>query len=92
MERLEDFEVMSDQYGADETGCIELQSHFVNNLLIYILSASFKSSFIIITIITTIIIIITITHIQEHKTTVTAASGSRYTVIDRVKFTAKEYR
>ena len=30
---------------------------------------------------------VTITHLQEHKTTVTAASGNRYTVIDRVKFT-----
>ena len=28
---------------------------------------------------------ITITHLQEHKTTVTTASGNRYTVIDRVK-------
>jgi len=25
----------------------------------------------------------TITHLQEHKTTVTTASGNRYTVIDR---------
>ena len=33
-----------------------------------------------------------ITHLQEHKTTVTTASGKRYTVIDRVKFTDKEYR
>jgi len=29
---------------------------------------------------------VTITHIQEHKTTVTTASGNRYTVIDRVTF------
>jgi glucose-6-phosphate 1-dehydrogenase len=29
---------------------------------------------------------IIITHLQAHKTTVTTASGSRYTVIDRVKF------
>ena len=28
----------------------------------------------------------TITHLREHKTTVTTASGKRYTVIDRVKF------
>jgi len=28
---------------------------------------------------------IIITHLQEHKTTVTAASGNRYTLIDRVK-------
>jgi hypothetical protein len=35
---------------------------------------------------------VTITHLQEHKTTVTRASGNRYTVIDRVKFTDKEYR
>ena len=35
---------------------------------------------------------VTITHPQEHKTTVTAASGNHYTVIDRVKFTDKEYR
>jgi hypothetical protein len=34
---------------------------------------------------------ITITHFQEHKTTVTTASGNRYTVIDRAKFTDKEY-
>ena len=35
---------------------------------------------------------VTITHLQEHKTTVTTASGNHYTVIDRVKFTDKEYR
>jgi len=35
---------------------------------------------------------VTITHLQEHKTTVTTASGNRYTVIGRVKFTDKEYR
>jgi len=35
---------------------------------------------------------VTITHHQEHKTTVTTASGNRYTVIDTVKFTDKEYR
>ena len=35
---------------------------------------------------------ITITHLQKHKTTVTTASGNRYTVIDRVKFTDKKYR
>jgi hypothetical protein len=29
----------------------------------------------------------TITHLQEHKTTASTASGNRYTVIDRVKFT-----
>ena len=29
---------------------------------------------------------VTITHLQEHKTTLTTASGNRYTVIDRVKF------
>ena len=29
---------------------------------------------------------IIITHLQEHKTTVTTAFGNRYTVIDRVKF------
>jgi hypothetical protein len=35
---------------------------------------------------------IIITHHQEHKTTVTTASGNRYTVIERVKyFTVKEY-
>jgi hypothetical protein len=32
---------------------------------------------------------IIITHLQEHKTTVTRASGNRYTVIDRVKFLRK---
>ena len=35
---------------------------------------------------------VTITHLQEHKTAVTTASGNRYTVIDRVKFTDKECR
>jgi hypothetical protein len=35
---------------------------------------------------------VTITSLQEHKTTVTTASGNRYTVKDRVKFTDKEYR
>jgi len=34
---------------------------------------------------------VTITHLQEHKTTVTAASGNCYAVIDRVKFTDKGY-
>ena len=34
---------------------------------------------------------VTITHFQEHKTTVTTASSNRYTVIDRVKFTDKGY-
>ena len=29
---------------------------------------------------------VTIAHLQEHKTTVSAASCNRYTVIDRVKF------
>jgi len=33
-----------------------------------------------------------ITHLQGHKTTVTITSGNRYTVIDQVKFTDKEYR
>jgi hypothetical protein len=35
---------------------------------------------------------VTVTHLQEHKTTVTTASGNHYTVIDRVTFTDKEYR
>ena len=35
---------------------------------------------------------VTITHLQEHKTTVTTASGNRYTVIDRGIFTDKGYR
>ena len=34
---------------------------------------------------------VTITHLQEYKTTVTTASGNRYTVIERVKFTDKGY-
>jgi len=34
---------------------------------------------------------VTITHLQEHKTTVTTAPGNRYTIIDRVKFIDKEY-
>jgi hypothetical protein len=35
---------------------------------------------------------VTIAHLQEHKTTASTASGKRYTVTDRVKFTDKEYR
>jgi len=35
---------------------------------------------------------VTITHLQEHKTTVTTESVNRYTVIDGVRFTGKEYR
>jgi hypothetical protein len=35
---------------------------------------------------------VTVTHLQEHKTTVTTASGNRYTILDRVKSTDKEYR
>ena len=35
---------------------------------------------------------VTIAHLQEQKTSVTTASGNRYTVIDRVKFIDKEYR
>jgi hypothetical protein len=34
---------------------------------------------------------VTITHLQEHKTTVTTAAGNRYTVIDRVKFNSIYY-
>ena len=34
---------------------------------------------------------VTLTHLQEHKTTVTTASGNRCTVIDKVKFSDKEY-
>jgi hypothetical protein len=34
---------------------------------------------------------VNITHLQQHKTTVTTASGNCYTVIDRVKFTDNEY-
>ena len=29
---------------------------------------------------------VTITHLREHKATVTTAPGNRYTVIDKVKF------
>jgi len=35
---------------------------------------------------------VTITHRQEHKKFLTTASGNRYTVIDKVKFTDKGYR
>ena len=34
---------------------------------------------------------IIITHLQEHKATVTTASGNRYTVIDGVKFDSIYY-
>jgi hypothetical protein len=36
--------------------------------------------------------VVNITHLQEHKTPVTTASGNSYTVINRVKFTDKEYQ
>jgi len=36
--------------------------------------------------------VVTITQIKEHKTTATTVSGNRYTGINRVKFTDKEYR
>jgi hypothetical protein len=36
--------------------------------------------------------VVSIAHLQEHKITVTAASSNSYTVIDRVKFTDKEYQ
>jgi len=32
------------------------------------------------------------THLQENKTTVTTASGNRYTVIDRVKLQCNGYQ
>ena len=35
---------------------------------------------------------ISITHLQEHKTTVTTASGNHYTVIDRVKLQCNGYQ
>jgi len=35
---------------------------------------------------------VTITHLQEHETTVITVSGNRYTVTDRVKFTDREFR
>ena len=34
---------------------------------------------------------VTITNLQEHKTTVITASGNRYTVIDRVTFNSIYY-
>jgi hypothetical protein len=34
---------------------------------------------------------VTTTHPQEQKSTASTASGNHYTVIDRVKFTDKEY-
>jgi hypothetical protein len=35
---------------------------------------------------------VNITHLQEHKTTASTASGNHCTVIDGVNFTDKEYR
>jgi hypothetical protein len=35
---------------------------------------------------------VTIANLQEHKTTVTTASGNRYTLRDKVSFTDKEYQ
>jgi hypothetical protein len=35
---------------------------------------------------------VNITHLQEHKTTVTTEFRNRYTVIERVKCTNKEYQ
>jgi hypothetical protein len=33
---------------------------------------------------------IIITHLQEHKTTATTASGNRWAVVDKVEFSVKE--
>ena len=66
----------------------------INNILVYIRNSNkmHKSQSLFNLIIALHVSGVTITHLQEHKTTVTTASGNRYTVIDRVKFTDKGYR
>ena len=66
--------------------CIEIIFYYINPNKMHMLQSLFYP--------TTALQVsgVTITHLQEHKTTVTTASGNRYTVIERVKFTDKEYR
>jgi hypothetical protein len=63
-----------------------------NNILVYNSSKMHKSQSLFNLTIALHVSGVTITHHQEHKTTVTTPSANRYTVIDRVKFTGKEYR
>jgi len=62
-----------------------------NNILVYNSNKMHKSQSLFYLITALHISGVTITHLQEHKTTVTTASGNRYTVIEGVKFTDKEY-
>jgi hypothetical protein len=63
-----------------------------NNILVYNSNRMHKSQSLFYLIPALYVSGVTITHPQEHKTTVTTACGNRYTVIDIVKFTDKEYR
>jgi hypothetical protein len=66
--------------------CIIIILHYINPNKMHMLRSLFYLT-------TTLHVLgITITHLQEHKTTVTTASGNHYTVTDRVKFIDKEYR
>jgi len=63
-----------------------------NNILVYNSNYMHKSQSLFYLITALHVSGVTITRPQEHKTTVTAASGNYYTVTDRDKFTDKVYR
>jgi hypothetical protein len=65
--------------------------HF-NNILVYNPNKMHKLQSLFNLLIAVHVSGVTITHLQEHKTTVSTASGNRYTVIDIVKFTDKGYQ
>jgi len=63
-----------------------------NNILVYNSKKMHKSQSLFNQIIALHVSGVTITHLQEHKTTASTASGNHCTVIDRVQFVDKEYR
>jgi hypothetical protein len=61
-----------------------------NNIVVYNSNKIYKLQSLFNPIIALHVLGVTITHRQEHKTTLTTASGNRYTVIDKAKFNDKE--
>jgi len=59
----------------------------VNNILVYNSNKMHKSQSLFLSDTALHVSGVIITYRQEHKTTVTTASGNRYTVIDRDRFT-----
>ena len=62
-----------------------------NNILVYNSNYMHKSQSLFNLMIAVHVSGVTITHLQEHKSSASTASGNHYTVIDRVKFTDKDY-